>query len=964
MPSFLRRSPKSGQSGSPTQSPLPGQANTTSPPQNSPSPLSSEVSPAGLASLQAESSITQSLHGSEQTSHSSLHTISQEIAASIEFSPVNRRNDVFIEKLHQVLGQSPYQHDIIWSDSGTSFIIPDVEAFKRHVLSPLFHDLPFADFVQKLNGYDFRATIKNIHFLDSSATSEGWEFSHPLFHRIGTSSVSASDLLSLSDSEPSTEILPKVAYMLAKAQDEISNYRREINSLRGHGSPGTRASPRLWSPHAVSPLLQPVNDDDDRVLIFQPDAPGDHSETQDPPPTGSSLHLQAPPQLDYIQAGFQHDDHPNVQIHPPTPGPASPQTGVQNLPLPGNGVDMSPALPLVTMSGARSCSSSPAQTLRGGEPGYSPWHSSLSSPSSEPSTLLSPSHIQSIPFNSSSSYGEDRDDWEVNLVASLTRTGLSGNAPHSAKYVDSNMASPDLADPDEVRSLIFDIVNKTIESLPTHLINTADGKLYERKALLSHFEASQEYIHLVCLISTKSLMNEDFITEVIRTYFRHAMLSHKWDVNEPLFHELPNGVFASGLPPRFTKLKSFCEVVKGLGLGWAWCDTCCINKDSSAELEEAITSMFRWYRDSALTIVYFSDVSGFSHEDLIKSKWFKRGWTLQELLAPRVMRFYDRTWTPCVRGPEYNHKLVPEWLDALQRATGIPPSILQEFTQGPENPREKLRWASPRVTTRVEDLAYCLFGIFDVTLQPQYGEGEKAFGRLLVELIKVTQDTGLLDWVGKRSERCSILPVSPSGFRDVALPNNNTPASGGSSPASSQTHTDADEGSLIHRLSPGSKAKLTTPPLLSTGDGVFEVLCFVHNVKDSSRIALGSTSMQRSGSPDTVVHYSIQAENLFKLVVAVSLKDALEDVPRLRQPFVLARVWDPSMNEQSADSRVIVKAVRKPRADSLMKPFVAILLMKDPDGTRYSHRIPTEARIVAQLVKQPRDYQPITLRLC
>ncbi|KAI6164621.1 hypothetical protein EDD17DRAFT_1775523 [Pisolithus thermaeus] len=234
------------------------------------------------------------------------------------------------------------------------------------------------------------------------------------------------------------------------------------------------------------------------------------------------------------------------------------------------------------------------------------------------------------------------------------------------------------------------------------------------------------------------------------------MLSHKWDVSEPLFNELPHGVFASGLPPRFSKLKNFCEVVNCLGLGWAWCDTCCINKESSAELEEAITSMFRWYRESALTIVYFSDVSGFSREDLVKSKWFKRGWTLQELLAPRVMRFYDQTWTPCVRGPEYNHKLVPEWLDALQRATTIPVY-------------EKLRWASSRVTQRTEDLAYCLFGIFDLSLQPQYGEGERAFGRLLVELIRVTQDTSLLDWIGKRSERCSILPVGPSGFREVAL---------------------------------------------------------------------------------------------------------------------------------------------------------------------------------------------------
>lgn len=887
----------------------------------------------------------------------------QESATSFELAPANSRNNSFIGTLYQVLGQSSIQHGIVWSDSGTSFIVTDVEAFKRHVLGPLFHDLSFAEFVQKLDAHDFCMTIKSVHFRNLSATSDGWQFSRPSFHRTGSPTASVSDFLSLSDFEPCIEIPPKVAYLLAKAQDDLSSCRREINYLRGHGSPGTRVSPGSRSPRVVSPLLQPVKDDDDHVLIFQPDAPGDHSETQSLPSMGSPSHLQAPAQLDLIESGFQRYESPNVQIHPPTPGPASPQMDTQSLPLPEIGFDTLPALSSAVLPGPKSSSSSPAQTLRGVEPGYSPRHSPRSSPSSEPSALLSPSHTRPTPFVPSPSYGEDREDWEMNLVASLTRTGLAGDTSHSTEYVDSNLASPDMADPEEVRSLISDIVNTTIESLPTHLINTGNGKLYERKALLGHFESSQEYMHLICLIQTKNLIKEDFITEVIRTYFRYAMLSHKWNIDEPLFNELPNGVFAPGLPPRFSKLRSFCEVAKCLGLGWAWCDTCCINKESSAELDEAITSMFRWYRDSALTIVYFFDISGFSRDDLIKSKWFKRGWTLQELLAPRVMRFYDRTWTPCVRGPAYNHKLVPEWLHALQCATGIPPSALQEFTPGPDNPREKLRWASARSTTRGEDQAYCLFGIFDLTLQPQYGEGEKAFGRLLAELIRITQDTGLLDWNGKRSERCSILPASPSGFWEVALPN--MAVSSGSSPSSSQISpagTDAEEGLLIRRLSPASKAKLTISPLLSTGDGVFEVLCFLHNVKDSSRITSSSPSAQHSGSPETVVHYSIRAENIIDFKVAVSLNDALEDVPAVRRPFMLARVWDPSMNEQSTD-RVVVKMVRKAR-ESWMKPFFAMLLMKDPDGGHYSHRIPTKARIVAQLAKPPRDYQPITLRLC
>ncbi|KAI6164622.1 hypothetical protein EDD17DRAFT_1895110 [Pisolithus thermaeus] len=430
MRSIFRRSPKSDKS-SPTQSSPSGQF-TTSPHPRPISPLANEIPQSGPGSWQ-ESSTTQSQqHGVDQASR---HTVMQEDVADFELAPVNSRNDSFIGTLYQVLGQSSFQHGIVWSDSGTSFIVMDVEAFKRHVLGPLFHDLPFADFVQKLDAYDFRTTIKNIRFRNLSATSEGWEFSRPSFRRTTIPSASASDFLSLSNFEPSVEVPPKVAYLLARAQDDISNYRREINYLRGHGSPG-RASPGSPSPRVVSPLLQPVKDDDE------------HVSTQ-------SL------------SEFQHHDHPDVHIHPPTPGPPSPQTDVEDLPSPGNEVDISPAFPSAMLSDPKSSSSSPSHTLRGIEPRYSPWPSSRTSPSSEPSSLLSPSHTHSAPFGQPSSYGEDRDDWEMNLVDSLARTGLSRDASRGTEYVDSNMTSPDLADPEEVRSLISDIVNRTMESLPT-----------------------------------------------------------------------------------------------------------------------------------------------------------------------------------------------------------------------------------------------------------------------------------------------------------------------------------------------------------------------------------------------------------------------------------------------------------------------------------------------------------------
>ncbi|KIJ65604.1 hypothetical protein HYDPIDRAFT_88236, partial [Hydnomerulius pinastri MD-312] len=200
------------------------------------------------------------------------------------------------------------------------------------------------------------------------------------------------------------------------------------------------------------------------------------------------------------------------------------------------------------------------------------------------------------------------------------------------------------------------------------------------------------------------------------------------------------------MPPRFEKLQTFCLTARKRGLKWAWCDTCCINKESSSELEEAVTSMFRWYQHSALTIVYLSDVIGSSFQGLIKSQWFTRGWTLQELLAPRVMQFYESSWRPCVQGSEYNHKVVPQLVEILEKITGIPAAALREYVPGTDHPREKLRWASSRITSRIEDIGYSLVGIFDVTLTPHYGEGDKAFARLLLKIMKSTNDISLFDW--------------------------------------------------------------------------------------------------------------------------------------------------------------------------------------------------------------------------
>ncbi|KAI6123320.1 hypothetical protein EDD17DRAFT_1466570, partial [Pisolithus thermaeus] len=198
----------------------------------------------------------------------------------------------------------------------------------------------------------------------------------------------------------------------------------------------------------------------------------------------------------------------------------------------------------------------------------------------------------------------------------------------------------------------------------------------------------------------------------------------------------------------FRKAPIFLHVALERDYLWAWSDTCCIDKHSVNEVQETILSMFAWYRQSALTIVYLCDVA--DTDSLVNSEWFHRGWTLQELPAPRTILFYTRDWSLYKNIASSNHKTDAVVLDELETATGIESRFLTNFSSGMDNARLKLQWASMRRTTRPEDILYSLFGIFDVRLPILYGESaEKALGRLLVEIISVSGDVSVLDWIGE-----------------------------------------------------------------------------------------------------------------------------------------------------------------------------------------------------------------------
>ena len=240
------------------------------------------------------------------------------------------------------------------------------------------------------------------------------------------------------------------------------------------------------------------------------------------------------------------------------------------------------------------------------------------------------------------------------------------------------------------------------------------------------------------LINTSTLALEEFINKVPK----YAILSHTWGDGEVTFAEMMwehsqdaiVGFAATSKPANlrdkagYQKITSFCDVAKKDGFEWAWVDTCCIDKTSSAELSEAINSMYAWYAAAAVCYVYLVDVEPLPSEwhlepdpaataSFLASRWFLRGWTLQELLAPRYLEFFAQDWS------RIGSNLGLETL--VSAKTGIRIGVLQkEVSISRCSAAERMSWAAPRQTTREEDTAYSLMGIFNVHMPLLYGEGK------------------------------------------------------------------------------------------------------------------------------------------------------------------------------------------------------------------------------------------------
>src|ERR1700761_9261600 len=196
----------------------------------------------------------------------------------------------------------------------------------------------------------------------------------------------------------------------------------------------------------------------------------------------------------------------------------------------------------------------------------------------------------------------------------------------------------------------------------------------------------------------------------------YAILSHTWggDDDEVVFEDFVEGSRLSGFgrsKAGYRKIQFCGEQAARDGLQHFWVDTCCINKPNNTELSEAIISMFRWYRNAAKCYVYLGDVSTNSRRwkpEFRKSRWFTRGWTLQELIAPAIVEFFSK------EGQLLGSKKSLE--QQLHEITGVAIQALQGNSLSVFTVQERLSWAEFRETKREEDKAYSLLGIFNVQI--------------------------------------------------------------------------------------------------------------------------------------------------------------------------------------------------------------------------------------------------------
>ena len=256
------------------------------------------------------------------------------------------------------------------------------------------------------------------------------------------------------------------------------------------------------------------------------------------------------------------------------------------------------------------------------------------------------------------------------------------------------------------------------------------------------------------LINSTTLKLEDIFDDSVPKY---AILSHRWGNEEVSLQDMQNGTAVQ--KAGYAKIKLCCDQAVKDGLQYSWVDTCCIDKTSSAELSESINSMYRWYQKAVICYAFLPDVHALDvSEDLSfrKSAWFTRGWTLQELIGPSIVEFYNSAWNKLGTKDSL--------ADVISVITSIDVKVLKGADPMNFSIAKRMSWASKRTTTKIEDIAYSLLGIFDVNMPMLYGEGGKAFIRLQEEIMKHSDDHSIFAWTSSESGYRGLLAKSPAYF--------------------------------------------------------------------------------------------------------------------------------------------------------------------------------------------------------
>ncbi|KAG1780004.1 hypothetical protein EV702DRAFT_1211678 [Suillus placidus] len=319
---------------------------------------------------------------------------------------------------------------------------------------------------------------------------------------------------------------------------------------------------------------------------------------------------------------------------------------------------------------------------------------------------------------------------------------------------------------DTVIEGIMDVFSSYVFSgMPAHLIYVPDMRLVDRNEVFNMYKPVVEAITEDDLKkSPGSWSREENLHKVLRDKIKFATLSHRWlDTREPTFQDMS---------------ESQKDISKSLA-GYHKLAKFCAKARDSAELDEAIQAMFKWYRSAAICIAYLACSSSVS--DFAQEPWFTRGWTLPELLAPEKMKFYGRNWEPLSDDPDDKHPKAlattpdneksslitspqPDILTAITRLTEIGSHDLTSFSPGIFRVHQRLRWASRRTTTRVEDMAYSLIGIFDVSMPIAYGDGQRSWFRLMEIILQQCKSWDIFAWAGERSPYSCAIPRSPKGY--------------------------------------------------------------------------------------------------------------------------------------------------------------------------------------------------------